>query len=922
MIEQLRKLKKGTVQEENGIENEAWRLMPKETGEVLFKLLTKIWKEGEILKEWIKGKYHHELILQCQRKNRNVNATSKKLIVAMSKDATRLPFKGNIAKLGDSRRKVQMIKSFSRKFASDPSYTQSYSEFINEYEKLQHLKLVQEGSINSESHHHYYLPHHGVVRERSLQFCCVFSLDIEKMYRQIKINSEDWDFQRILWINQSNDIITYQLTTVTYELAYASFIALRTLKQLVDEGDKFPLAIQVLTKERYVDDLFGGSDTIQQAKNIIKDVNQLWRLPLTKKITKRAILSTIAKLFDPLELLSPVIIKAKIIIQELWSVKLAWDDPLPSPMSNRWTVFVEQLQEMPSLSFPRWLDYKSDHHIELYGFCDASQQTMSAVIYLRSTSTEGEVQTNIICSTKTKVALLKRITIPRLKLSGAVLLTKLTSHIIRILELDNVPVHLWTDSSITYTWINNHPNLSILHAGKISCITEFVIFKKRYFKLFGTLFQVMKISLTSLSMWPKEPQAISSKYNLEEQQVRVSTINTNHAIEPWNLLNRYSDLNRLLRITAVIQQYHFQQEIKTLSKRQPLPKSNSLLKLTFHRRTFSEGLLRIGGRLKLPSSAKHPLILPKKSTLTQLIIADAHLRTMHGGTQLTLSFIRNNYWIIGSRTPVRSHILKCVRCARSTNESTTNMGQLQVEKLTSSRPFLKTRIELVTDYTTDAFIAAYKRFTARRRICATLMSDCGTNLKGTDSELKNLFSIAFKELGNLAAILAKDGTQWKFNPVFAPHFGGKWEAGIKSVKYYLKRIIGDALLAYEEISTLLTQIEAVLNSQPLSSLSDNPEDLNALIPAHFLIGSAAVIIPEPSLETIKSSRLSRWQLLQQMLDNFWRNEIWNSKSNNSRTDSHCSYMFIGKTLSKAFDYTEASMWASDQHADYSLVQVL
>jgi len=96
------------------------------------------------------------------------------------------------------------------------------------------------------------------------------------MYRQIKVNLEDWDFQRILWINQSNDIITYQLTTVTYGLACAPFIALRTLKQLVDdEGDIFPLAIQVLTKGRYVDDLFGGSDTIQQAQNIIKDVNQL-----------------------------------------------------------------------------------------------------------------------------------------------------------------------------------------------------------------------------------------------------------------------------------------------------------------------------------------------------------------------------------------------------------------------------------------------------------------------------------------------------------------------------------------------------------------------------------------------------------------------------------------------------------------------
>lgn len=178
-------------------------------------------------------------------------------------------------------------------------------------------------------------------------------------------------------------------------------------------------------------------------------------------------------------------------------------------------------------------------------------------------------------------------------------------------------------------------------------------------------------------------------------------------------------------------------------------------------------------------------------------------------------------------------------------------------------------IELVTDYTTEAFIAAYKRFTARRGICATLMSDCGTNLKGADTELQKLFSSASKELGNLAALLVNDGTRWKFNPPAAPHFGGKWEAGVKSVKYHLKRIIGETLLTFEEMMTLLTQIKAVLNSRPLCPLSDDPEDLNALIPGHFLVGSSLSIVPEPCLDDCKTSHLSRWQLIRQMLDSFW-----------------------------------------------------
>ena len=233
------------------------------------------------------------------------------------------------------------------------------------------------------------------------------------------------------------------------------------------------------------------------------------------------------------------------------------------------------------------------------------------------------------------------------------------------------------------------------------------------------------------------------------------------------------------------------------------------------------------------------------------------------------------------------------------------MGQLPANRVMPSRPFLHTgvdyagpfslkiwkaraartykayfalfmcqatsaiHLELVTDYTADAFIAAFKRFTARRGICSTLRSDCGTNLKGADAQLLALFSSASEELGKLSSLLAKDGTQWLFNPPAAPHFGGKWEAGVKSVKFHLKRVIGDHLLTYEEMSTFLSQVEAVLNSRPLCPLTEDPDDLRALTPGHFLVGGPLTVIPEPSLAEVKVQRLSRWQLLRQMLDSFW-----------------------------------------------------
>ncbi|XP_011696422.1 PREDICTED: uncharacterized protein LOC105455073 [Wasmannia auropunctata] len=134
-------------------------------------------------------------------------------------------------------------------------------------------------------------------------------------------------------------------------------------------------------------------------------------------------------------------------------------------------------------------------------------------------------------------------------------------------------------------------------------------------------------------------------------------------------------------------------------------------------------------------------------------------------------------------------------------------------------------LELATDYSTAGFLAAYRRFAGRRGVSATITSDYGTNLVGVDAELRRLFSAATKDWRELASQLATDGTQWRFHPPGAPHFGGKWEAAVKSVKFHLRRIFGSNLLTYEEFSTLLIQVEAVLNSKPLCSLSDDPEDL-------------------------------------------------------------------------------------------------
>ncbi|XP_053597690.1 uncharacterized protein LOC128668554 [Microplitis demolitor] len=152
-------------------------------------------------------------------------------------------------------------------------------------------------------------------------------------------------------------------------------------------------------------------------------------------------------------------------------------------------------------------------------------------------------------------------------------------------------------------------------------------------------------------------------------------------------------------------------------------------------------------------------------------------------------------------------------------------------------------IEIVTDYFTDAFDATFRRFISRSGTCSTLYSDC-------------------------------DDTDWKFNPPSTPHFGGKWKAVVKSIKFHLIRIIGESLSTYDQLATVLAQIEAVLNSRSVKPLSEDPADLT-LTPGNFLIGELLIAVPGPLLLDNNSATLSRWQQSQQKFQRFWSR--WSSE---------------------------------------------
>lgn len=349
------------------------------------------------------------------------------------------------------------------------------------------------------------------------QHFIVFAADIEKMYRQIRVADEDTNYQRILWRRSPDDAVTdFRLTTVTYGTASAPYLAIRTLHQLAeDEKDKYAIAYTVTCRDFYVDDILSGADTEAEAlalqhqliqltnaggftlkkwisncnrllevlpadyrecsiplelstANDVKTLGLLWHpvkdtfsikinLSSIKNISKRTILSDIASLYDPLGWLSPSIITAKIMLQRLWNLGIDWDAKLPTELATEWQQYRQLLPALEKIEIDRWIGFvKSHRNVRLHAFCDASTKAFAAAIFVRVEDEYGNVQVSLLTS-KSKVAPVRAVSLPRLELCGAVLLVRLLNNVRNVMAMPIHEIHAWTDSKIVLYWLRKEP---------------------------------------------------------------------------------------------------------------------------------------------------------------------------------------------------------------------------------------------------------------------------------------------------------------------------------------------------------------------------------------------------------------------------------------------------------------------------------
>ncbi|XP_063989079.1 uncharacterized protein LOC135168629 [Diachasmimorpha longicaudata] len=292
-----------------------------------------------------------------------------------------------------------------------------------------------------------------------------------------------------------------------------------------------------------------------------------------------------------------------------------------------------------------------------------------------------------------------------------------------------------------------------------------------------------------------------------------------------------------------------------------------------------------------------------------MIIRETHLKQKHAGIQTTLYAIRQRYWILDGRNQVRKILRACIRCFRfRVNEIQYMMAKLPKSRVNVSRPFenvgmdfcgpfhIKEKkyrnrafikvyvcvficmsvkavhLEVVGDMTTDGFLAAFRRFISRRGVPKNCFSDNGLNFVGAKNDLEELYNLlnSDEHKTEIEHFSIDHKIKWNFIPPLAPHFGGLWESTVKQFKHHFKRVAGNLTLNFEELNTLVTEIEAILNSRPLTPLSSDPNDIVVLSPAHCLIGQPMTKLPESDWTTTPSNRLSVWQHITKVRQHFWQ----------------------------------------------------
>jgi hypothetical protein len=854
-----------------------------------------------------------------------------------------------------------------------------------------------------------------LLRFRQHEFA--FTCDIESMYYQVKVPDADRDALRFLWLDDEGNTVTYRMNAHVFGGVWCSSVATYAVRRTLLDNDDFSQDVKyAVTHAFYVDDCLMSLETGDQLMQVMTGVTDLlakggfrltkfvvnkpelaeqipesekaeevkghcigesdskalgilwnvrndhfyFNIDLTQQdaITRRQMLSFVTSTFDPLGLISPVLVIGKMLFQDATRLQLPWDACVPSDLLEKWRQWWDSLRTLPAVQIARCIKGISfnDAYLELHHFSDASMRAYGCCSYLRCVNKAGEIQTSLIMS-KCKLGPLKAMSIPRLELQAAVLSAQIDAMLRKQLNVEIGESHFWVDSTIALQYIRSHTRrFHIFVSNRVSIIRSLTdVSRWQHIPGVDNPADLLTRGQTPHQLqdnnWFSGPRFLSRHkcdWNLPQHDIQdisdedpevkrditvtVGATDTSADHGMSLLIDYYSDFYKLKRATSWLLRYlawlkskrtasfppqltvdemklaerciighvqhqFFRKEINQLSSERSVDKSSPLSQLS--PMLNSAGLLVVGGRLKnayLPDQNRHPLIIPHKHHLAEVIIRSVH-NTAHMGTEWTLAKLRTKFWVTRARPIIKQVIRHCFPCKRLfAPPCVQKMADLPPERLEPNKPpffyigldcfgpfqvkyrraevkrygciytCLLTRaihIEKLDGLDTDSFLSGFRRFIARRGSPAKVWSDRGTNFVGGHAELlKGLKEDQLREFG------LKREIEWTFNPPHSSHMGGIWERLIRTVRKVMMSILTDSRLTDDSLATLFCEVEAMVNSRPITKVSDSICDTAALTPSHLLLLREGPTSPPGNFTACDIYR-RRWKHIQHLANSFW-----------------------------------------------------
>ena len=848
---------------------------------------------------------------------------------------------GSLARLG------KLVQKLEKK----PDLFQQYREIIKEQEEQGIIEKVTQEPRGRE----FYLPHKPVVRESaestkvrivydasaktsddslSLNDCLetgpalqnllwnilvrnrfkpvALSADLKQAFLQIRVKEKDRDALRFHWINEENpkEIEVYRFTPALFGLNQSPFLLGGTLEQhLSSQEQEFPTEVAEIRDGMYVDDLLTGGCVVEEVKHLKETAIEIfdraqfklhkwhsnaeeletsdpagsgtdtdqsyakqqlgvksqetkllgvpWNktedkigvaFPVTTKevATKRTVLSEIASIFDPLGLVSPVSIVGKMIYRDICDNNLPWDKELSGNLMTCWNKWCEKLPS--KIEFPRSLVpcREEVQAIDLHAFGDASGQGTCAAVYAVIYQNQGTAQG--LVTAKSRLAK-KGLTIPRLELVSGQMAMKLLDNVRAV--LDGLPVrhcYGWLDSMVALYWISGRGSYKQFVANRVKLIRE-------------------KSYITWKHVGSKDnPADIGSRGCIGEGP--LTTEEMQQQIDWW--------LKR--------EQSRYEDSDQTRKDEQHLNLKRN-----------ERGLLECQGRIQ----GEYPIYIPPESILAEKLVMHEHQSTLHGGVSMTMSAVREKYWIPRLRRLTKKVRNNCNGCKRfqTTAFAKPPTGNLPRDRTDGTRPFqvvgvdyagpfiYKRRadkegkayllligcsltraihLEVVPDLSTEEFMHSFKRFIARRGKPDKVYSD---NAKTFVAAAKRVRKISKDDQVN--DYLARNNIKWQFNLSKAPWWGGQYERLIGLVKQSFYKVVGRSSLTWKELQEVILDVEICLNNRPLAYVEDDHE-LPVLTPNAMITGQPTILAVDDEESTEEEEMRKRAKHILKCKQAIWK----------------------------------------------------